>query len=55
MSLAAAKRSHVDAAVTAFLSELGGVFTFKEEQKRHLRIYSLEKIFSLYLSLAGVM
>lgn len=52
-SLATAIKTSVDAAVAAFISELDGIFTVKEEQKQQRRLSSMENMFSLYSFLAS--
>lgn len=43
MNLTAANEISVDAAVTAVLSELDGIFTLKEEQRMTLKAFFSEK------------
>lgn len=52
VSLAAAKQPCVDAAVAELLPEPDGVFTWKQEQRTALKVFSsVEKMFSLYSQL----
>lgn len=47
-SLAAANGISIDDAVASVLSQLDGILTVREEQKRRWRLWLVEKIFLLY-------